>query len=303
VDWNGDNKKDLLAGDAFGYITIFLNTGTNANPVLTNSGQLQVGGNTLNVIGKATPCVDDWNGDGLFDLLVGEEDGRIALLINSGSPGNPQFAAMQYVQARGADLDVSPGPEDRSVPEVVDLDGDGIKDLLVGEINGVVHFYSNSGTNTNPQFNSGVVLQTAAGDLDVGNYSRPEITDWDEDGDPDLLVGEEMGYVHLFINPGTSAIKDPAVPKQLPTGFQLFQNYPNPFNPATSIRFTIPKSEDVAISIYNTQGKLISVLVNQPLNAGSHEVKWSAAALPSGIYFAVLKAGLVTRQVKMCLLR
>jgi subtilisin-like proprotein convertase family protein len=68
-------------------------------------------------------------------------------------------------------------------------------------------------------------------------------------------------------------------------GYKLYQNYPNPFNPKTNIRFDIKKSSYVEIKIFDIAGRLISVLVNEKMNAGSYSVGWDASAHPSGVYF------------------
>ncbi len=72
---------------------------------------------------------------------------------------------------------------------------------------------------------------------------------------------------------------------QLPEIYLLSQNYPNPFNPTTNIKFDIPKSSFIKIIIYNVQGKEITTLVNERLNAGSYEVNWNGGSFPSGLYF------------------
>lgn len=67
-------------------------------------------------------------------------------------------------------------------------------------------------------------------------------------------------------------------------------NYPNPFNPETTIVFNMPQSGEVKVSVYNTRGQLVQTLVNERLNAGSHEILWdgkdqSGAISSSGVYF------------------
>ena len=78
---------------------------------------------------------------------------------------------------------------------------------------------------------------------------------------------------------------------QVTQRFTLSQNYPNPFNPVTTIEFHIPKTELVSLKIYDILGQEITTLIYQPLSAGSHEIKWDARDIPSGIYLYQLKAG------------
>jgi photosystem II stability/assembly factor-like uncharacterized protein len=72
---------------------------------------------------------------------------------------------------------------------------------------------------------------------------------------------------------------------EIPELYILYQNYPNPFNPSTSIRFDLKNSSNVKLIVYNIQGKEITTLVNENLNAGSYEVDWNASSYPSGVYF------------------
>jgi len=92
----------------------------------------------------------------------------------------------------------------------------------------------------------------------------------------------------------------------------LQQNYPNPFNPSTNIRFSVPllsqggvsrRDGVVSITIYNSLGKEIGLLVNEQLNPGSYEVTWNASDYASGIYFYVLKAGSFSESKKMLLIK
>ncbi|MBK6773775.1 MAG: T9SS type A sorting domain-containing protein [Ignavibacteria bacterium] len=70
-----------------------------------------------------------------------------------------------------------------------------------------------------------------------------------------------------------------------PNGFSLSQNYPNPFNPATKIGFAIPKEGNVALTVYDNSGKLVSTLVSGFKTAGYYTVDFNASNLSSGIYF------------------
>jgi hypothetical protein len=75
-----------------------------------------------------------------------------------------------------------------------------------------------------------------------------------------------------------------------PTSFALEQNYPNPFNPETSIRYDLPEAATVRLSVYNTLGEEIALLVDEQEPAGSYQVKFNASALSSGMYFYRMQA-------------
>ena len=89
----------------------------------------------------------------------------------------------------------------------------------------------------------------------------------------------------------------------IPSDYELRQNYPNPFNPATQISFSIPKNENVKITIYNTLGMETEVLLNEPKEAGSHSVNFDASAHPSGVYFYTITAGSYSATKKMILIK
>jgi hypothetical protein len=98
----------------------------------------------------------------------------------------------------------------------------------------------------------------------------------------------------LRANPGS--LHDIAVPflaaaETAPASFALEQNYPNPFNPTTSIAFSIEQPATVSLTVYNTLGQQVAVLLDKELlEDGTHELEFDAAGLPSGIYFYRLVA-------------
>jgi lysophospholipase L1-like esterase len=87
----------------------------------------------------------------------------------------------------------------------------------------------------------------------------------------------------------------------LPQGSVLMQSYPNPFNSSVTISFDLSRPSEVRLSVYDILGRAVAVLVNERKNAGSHEVKFDAARLSSGMYLYRLQAGDFA-QTKRCLL-
>lgn len=86
-------------------------------------------------------------------------------------------------------------------------------------------------------------------------------------------------------------------------GFELSQNYPNPFNPSTNINFTLPVASDVQLTVFNLLGQKVATLISERRTAGNHSVRFDARSLSSGIYFYQLKAGDLTLQRKMTLIK
>ena len=83
----------------------------------------------------------------------------------------------------------------------------------------------------------------------------------------------------------------------------LFQNYPNPFNPATLIRYALPARSEVTVTIYNTLGQRITLLVRETQEPGYHQVNFDGAGLSSGVYFYRLQAGSSIETKRMLLLK
>ena len=89
----------------------------------------------------------------------------------------------------------------------------------------------------------------------------------------------------------------------IPLKFNLEQNFPNPFNPSTKIVYSIPKSSDVSLKVYNVLGQEVATLVNQQQNAGNYTVNFDAKSLASGIYIYRIQAGSFVSTRKMTLLK
>jgi len=90
---------------------------------------------------------------------------------------------------------------------------------------------------------------------------------------------------------------------EVPLRFLLDQNYPNPFNPSTTIKYELPKSSMVRLSVYDMLGREVSVLVNDRKDAGVHEVKFDGSNLASGVYFHRVQAGDFISTKKMLALK
>ncbi len=88
-----------------------------------------------------------------------------------------------------------------------------------------------------------------------------------------------------------------------PDAFNLFQNYPNPFNPVTNIKYQLPGSSSVKLAVYDVLGREVECLVDDEKPAGSYEVQFNAANLPTGVYFYRIEAGKYSDTKKLLLLK
>jgi len=85
--------------------------------------------------------------------------------------------------------------------------------------------------------------------------------------------------------------------------FHLNQSYPKLFNPGTIIKYAIGSNQYASLIVYDVLGNEIATLVNEEKPAGTYEVEFNAAGLPSGIYFYGLQAGSFVETKKMVLIR
>ena len=116
----------------------------------------------------------------------------------------------------------------------------------------------------------------------------------------DNRTGIHQAYTSRVFYPPTS-VSD--LRSEVPTAFALKQNYPNPFNPSTNVTYELPRSAVVRLSVYDMLGREVSVLVDERIDAGVHEVKFDASGLSSGVYFYRLQAGTFVETRKLLLLR
>jgi hypothetical protein len=141
ADWNGDGLLDLVVGDIQGHVSVYLNEGTKQRYVFGKPMRLKANGKEIAVpAGDAGPCVADWDGDGLLDLVVGCGDGSVLFYRNVGTAREPRLADAVVLLPPGtveyepAKISKHPTRGHRAKVCVVDYNGDGLPDLLVGDI-------------------------------------------------------------------------------------------------------------------------------------------------------------------------
>jgi len=115
-------------------------------------------------------------------------------------------------------------------------------------------------------------------------------------------VGSGTFYDYAVIKYSQSVGIRP-ISNEIPDKFSLSQNYPNPFNPVTNIEFSIPKSGNVNISVFDITGREAAVLVNEYLKAGIYKADFDGSNLPSGVYFYTIHSLDFTQTKKMILIK
>ena len=178
-DLDGDGAADLVLGQ----------WGASLAWYRANGGAFAIADTALVTISRGSntvPALGDLDGDGDLDLLVGESSGYVNYFRNDGDSRSPRFTLVTD------SLDgVRPGR--RSAPSLLDLDGDGDLDLLVGTDAGDVVLFRNTGTRTVPRF-----VRDSAFTMRVHGYATPAGADMDGDGILDLIVGTAGGGAVFF---------------------------------------------------------------------------------------------------------
>lgn len=221
ADFEGDGDLDLICGEFLDGFTYFENSGTRTSPKYAAGRRLTTpGGKRLAMdLEMITPTAIDWDKDGDVDLIVGDEDGRVAFIENTGKLGadqTPQFLPPRYFQQEADDLKCGA----LATPVGFDWDGDGDTDIISGNTAGYIVFFENlSGPGVEkprwaaPRFleADGKVIRIQAGTNGSiqgpceakWGYTTLSVADWDGDGRPDILANSILGKVHWYRNTGT----------------------------------------------------------------------------------------------------
>jgi len=119
--------------------------------------------------------------------------------------------------------------------------------------------------------------------------------------DADLFAGTDDGVWKRPLSEMNTAVRQAT--EEIQPNFSLSASYPNPFNPTTTIRFSLPRSAQVSVTIYNELGQQIAQLVDRKMAAGVYQTVWDASALAAGTYYCRMNAENFIATRKLTLVR
>lgn len=246
VDFDGDGDLDLLCGEFLDGFTYFENVGTAISPVYRAGTKLNnnAGKPLVMDLQMIVPVAFDWDRDGDYDLIVGDEDGRVAWIENTGlatrqslnmtADGHdpmgflPVFAGPFYFQQAADTLKCGA----LATPFAADIDNDGDQDILCGNTAGTIELFENlSGPGVEfPRWNAprkidvfGEPFRVLAGPNGSiqgpaeakWGYTTLSVADWNHDGRLDIIFNSIWGRVQWLENIGTKSDPCFAAPQDI----------------------------------------------------------------------------------------
>lgn len=217
ADFDGDGDLDIICGEFVDKFTWFENIGTRTEPRYAEGKYLTHAGKTIQMdLCMMVPVALDWDRDGDADLIVGQEDGRVAFMEHTGQmiEGMPQFLPPRFFQQQADDLKFGA----LATPFSFDWDGDGDEDLICGNTAGYIGFIENLDGGNPPQWAEPKYLEADNQVIRImagpnGSIQGPcetkwgytvlNVADWNQDGLPDLVVNSIWGKVVWYQNIGT----------------------------------------------------------------------------------------------------
>jgi len=215
IDVDNDGKKDLIVSptfeEDFSGIWFYKNTGSTAVPVFNYQINNFLQRDMIETGSGAYPAFFDYDVDGLTDMVVGNYTyyqptggfkSGLSLYRNIGTTAAPSFQLITRDYAGLFSYTFAIGYGNDVHPAFGDVDGDGDLDMMVGDYNGKIQFFTNTAPIGNPANFSftGPNYQN----IDIGANAAPQLIDLDRDGKLDLVIGRKNGFISYYQNTGTT---------------------------------------------------------------------------------------------------
>jgi len=217
ADFDNDGLPDIICGEFTDKLSWYKNAGTISDPKFVKGRfLLDINRDTIRLhVEMITPVAVDFDKDGNIDLLVGDEDGRVAYIRNTGRVNNnmPLFESLVYLKQKADNIKFGA----LSTPFNVDWDGDGKEDIISGNSAGNICFIKNIDGKASPMWNAPVLLKADGKEIRImagkngsiqgpaeekWGYTTLGIADWDNDGKKDIIVNSILGTVIWYRNTG-----------------------------------------------------------------------------------------------------
>ena len=219
LDLTDDGIKDLIVtsnsennSENFTSCWLFNNSGSNSNIDLNFYQNNFLQNDMIDLGSGSYPTFFDYNNDGLLDIVVGnygyhQSGGNprssLALFENIGILNNPSYKLIDRDWQNISNINLNTNlniPALNLSPTFGDLDGDQDMDMLIGDANGKLHLFNNTGSNP-PNF---ALAEAEYKGIDIGYFAFPQLVDVNRDGLLDIIIGEQSGTINYCENTGTA---------------------------------------------------------------------------------------------------
>jgi len=270
-DLNGDGKPDMIVGIDSGFLILFLDTASTGFPA--SYGAPQTHFQNISAGHYATPQLIDVNRDGLIDLLIGNQSGTISYYQNTGTTTLPAFTLMTS-NFGGVNVRQPGYLTGYSQPFL--FDSSGSYKLMVGSERGYIYYYNNIDGNLAGNFNL-VDSMFNYTNLYGNEGTRTSVgaADIDGDGKIDLIIGNQLGGVTLYVSTNPVSTN---FPKDLVSSISLF---PNPSDNTVTIKVEARDIDMKSLNVCNIIGQEV---LNKS-NIHSTVTSLNISSLSNGVYF------------------
>ncbi len=241
ADFDNDGDLDIICGEFLDTFTYFENIGSKSKPKYALGKNLTFSENLITMdLQMIVPVAIDWDKDGDYDLIVGQEDGRVAYMENTGKlvDNIPQFELPKFFSQEANEVKFGA----LSTPFSIDWDGDGDEDLISGNTAGYIGFIENIDGGNPPKWAEPVYLKAKDEIIRIQagyngsiqgpceakwGYTTLSVGDWDHDGLQDIIINSIWGKILWYRNMGTK--NDPKLAAAKPIEVEWKENSLKPF--------------------------------------------------------------------------